>query len=248
MTMSAMPGGEIVRAENLLPYLRVGSHAIAALEASETDPDNELYLAGDIVVGEYGVAAFNVVVPHPEERPSYFSVDEGPCGPYHIRDFEGTPIGENPMRLAHFLNTEQGFAAVRTVIAPTSVEDFLRGDRHLGPALVKKASLDGVMPGGFDEEERLPVWHALGYRTHEQRYEPFVERVKQAAGFEDYARLCAYTSWHPYRAYNSVDAALREASTRTVRNFDQMLAILTGLPKALDFTVDRVEGVPAVEA
>jgi|GEM_PF-6688595 len=212
-------GGEIVRPQtpDVLPYLRVAGTAVERAIADEVDANNELYVTGDLVSGEYGVTACNVIIPNPAPKPFYFSVEEGP-----LSNLDGPHVG---------------FAAVRLVLAPTSVDEVLKRDRHLGPALIDKACLDGVVPDGWAEESELWIAEALGSDIYDNKFEPLLEAVKCAYGLGQYTLFRYYASWHRWQEYNSVDAVLRQAAIRTVNNFDHLLSVLMGpqLPRTHDF-------------
>ena len=210
------------------------------LELEQGSP--EIYLGTDVFIGEYGVASYVLVVPRPLDRPTYFIAAEGPAGNWSEEELKlcHPDIYEDPIRRAHFLDTEQGFGAVRVVSAPEVVRAKLGSDQFLGPAIVDKCSLEGIVPAEFDEERGLDIYYSLGIENLE-RFQRSINRVEKAVGMNDYDTLRTYASWHSWRMYQPVMAEFTDAAVTTVAKFDQALGLLgSDLPRQIRLDKGKV--------
>lgn len=221
--------GEIIPfGEQDRQLLRLNGAQLDVVRSGELLGPEEPYLATDVYQGEFGVDSYALVIPRPQERPFYYMAEEGPAGVYDEERVDYR-VGDDPVRRAHFLNTEQGFAIERTVVAPTDVIERLRTDKFLGPALIDKACLEGTVSPKLDEEYELGAHDSFGYTTDEllrpvrQR---ILDRLETATGTK-YEIMRLYPSWHSHRVYGSVLGEISQACQATVTNFDEILAILS---------------------
>lgn len=219
------------------------------VQGGEIIKSEDPYLASDVYQNSFGVASFALGIPHPAERPVVYE-GEGTAGPYHGdgEDAVDPAIRENPIKRAHFYNTDRGFAIVRTVIAPKEVDATLHEDKFLGPAVIDKCCLEGTVPSDLDEQTMQTglfepaSWLALpGDRDwdHPGDINPYADRIRQrlqAATGSEYELLREYPSWHSYRVYREVLEQIIQGCQATVANFDEVLSLLAkDAPKLHDF-------------
>lgn len=218
-----------------------------AVQPGEVVKSDAPYLGTDVYVGSYGVASFGLFVPHPLIRPTVYHPGEGPVSNPANSDErdedDGGQYADNPLRRFHFRGTEKGFAVIRTILAPGVVMDRLEEDRHLGPALINKACLEGTVSPELDEMtdlEEPESWHSSSgvvlpeakddfEMTQKGAINSYAGRVighLQATTGTEYGVLREYPSWHSYRTYRTVLDEMIRGCQATVANFDEILALL----------------------
>ncbi|HEX5797859.1 MAG TPA: hypothetical protein VFX79_00750 [Candidatus Saccharimonadales bacterium] len=225
------------------------------VQSGEVVRSEDPYLASDVYQNSFGVASFALGIPHPSQRPVVYE-GEGTAGPYHGdgEDHPSPSISGDPVKRAHFYNTDRGFAIVRTIIAPTEVTTALHEDKFLGPAVIDKCCLEETVPSDLDEQTMQTgllepaSWLALpGARDwdHIEGINPYTDRIRQrlqAATGSEYELLREYPSWHSYRVYREVLEQIIRGCKATVANFDEVLSLLSkGTPKLHDFKGQSIE-------
>lgn len=230
------------------PLERIAASDIVARSDSPLMKQKRLFLASDVIVGEYGVTGFVVVDTKPEKRWICYTDGNATGVPYGKEEAEMLLFGidDDPYRLAHYIDTDQGFKMIRYFILPPNVRDFFRTDRYLGTPMINKCACEGTIPDEFDEvevntgyafdgEERELIDGIIGHIN------PRLEHIGETRfSWEDFGHH-VYFSFHPWQIYRPVLEVGEEAIVRAIRNFDQVLSRFDG-NKTLQQRVLRVEG------
>ncbi|MFH1316686.1 MAG: hypothetical protein ABII01_04155 [Candidatus Woesearchaeota archaeon] len=214
------------------PLERIASSDIVLRTDKPLMEQKRLFLASDVVVGEYGVTGFVVVDNKPEKR--WISYTEGDKTgvswdpEYHSLEFTMYGLDE-PLRKAHFANTDEGFKMIRYFILPSNVSQFFRTDKFLGYPMIDKCCREGTLPEEFDEVEVNPVYAFHGEEREIidriiERISPNLQQIGESRfSWEDFGHQ-VYFSFHPWQTYKPVLEAGEESVVRAVRNFDQFLS------------------------
>jgi hypothetical protein len=217
--------------------LVLSAASMELVNQGETVGSEQVYLATDMIQGQYGQTAFGLVIPRPgRARPSYYSAEEGPCGDYDnvSTDERLYRSPQDTLRHAHYYNTLQGFVMLRTVALPKSLSRTLGADKFLGPAVLDKSCLeDTINPDDFDEEYGLWIRDSIGWTMSDDHLSPVEDRLMQRLADvhgEDYGIARQYVSWHSYRAYAQTVEATAQASRATVANLNKVFGLLIKTP------------------
>lgn len=216
------------------PLERIATSDIFLRRDKPLMEQKRLYLASDVVVGEYGVTGFVVVDNQPGKR--WISYTDGdktgvPWGDDPNRlEFKLWGITDDPQRLAHFVSTDKGFKMIRYFVVPSNVRDFFRADRYLGEPMIDKCACEGAIPDEFDEQKVNTVY-AFREREERELIDRIVEHINpklQQIGelrlaWEDFGHH-VYFSFHPWQVYRPVLEVGEESVIRAVRNFDKFLS------------------------
>lgn len=231
----SQPRSEIAVYNNQ-PQLRLPASEIEAVPPGELVATERMYLGTEISQGQYGVAAFGLVIARPESRPFYYMVEEGPAGSYDHHYRYDNPEREawkarDPLSYSHHFDTANGFAVLRTVVTPVSIREKLSKDRFLGPAVIDKSCHeDTIDPKLFEEEYNLGIRGCIGDDACDELHVVrgrILRRLAELHG-EEFALIRQFPSWHSYRMYATVIGALTTGNRATVANFDQVLTLLGG--------------------
>lgn len=232
MSLEALPEGSslVIRRDQHLERVS----ATNLLTKSVTDlptRQGQVFLASDIVTGDYGVTAFILVDAAPEDRWVEYSHAHPltPCtqgGSYDDRE------------PTHFFHTRNGFKMIRNFILPETVKRFFEQDRFLGEPMIQKCCLDGTIPDDFDEEPVDPEFTiAQSIGDFYDRYEKLkikkaqAERImhlispdlEQLENPDSYKRtFLSFHAWWDY--YQRVLASGQESLYLAVANFDEVLS------------------------
>lgn len=191
-----------------------------------------MFLASDIVVGEYGVAGFVLVDNQPEDR--WLSYDDGSKTGVPWCDTDSLHFviwkDKEPHRLSHYIDTSQGFKMIRYFVLPSNIKEFFKTDKYLGEPVIDKCVCDGTLPEDFDEEKVNPFY---AFREGKERelinkivshINPRFEQIGELRfSWEDFGHH-VYFSFHPWQVYKPVLEAGEESVIRAVRNFDECLS------------------------
>jgi len=213
------------------PLERIASSNIVLSNDRPLMEQKRLFLASDVVLGEYGVTGFVVVDNKPEDRwISYTESDEIGVKWSENDTLQFTVWKEgDPNRLSHYLNTSQGFKMIRYFILPSKVRDFFRTDRFLGEPMIDKCAREGTIPDKFDETNVNPVYAFHGEERELidsilEHINPRFEQIGESRfSWEDFGHR-VYFSFHPWQVYKPVLGFGEESVVRAIRNFDQFLS------------------------
>ncbi len=174
------PGGEVVVYEGS-PIEQVGVGELVARKPELLVLGAEqVYLAGKVVVGDYGVAGCLVVDAHPEQRLVSYETDRDGWYPSHPSSYEefvkdaehnhlsleanmGTFGGggldfHDPEHFARFVGTAGGFKLVRVFLTPAERAAQIDGlGKFVGPALRQECFNGDDMPK-IPNEEHMTYW------------------------------------------------------------------------------------------
>jgi hypothetical protein len=214
------------------PLERIASSNIVLRTDKPLMDQKRLFLASDVIVGEYGVTGFVIVDSKPENR--WISYTEGDKTgviwdtEYHSLEFVIYGINE-PLRKVHFVNTNEGFKMIRYFILPSNVSQFFTTDKFLGDPMIDKCCREGTLPEEFDEVVVNPVYAFRGEEREIidriiERISPNLQKIGESRfAWEDFGHQ-VYFSFHPWQTYKPVLEAGEESVVRAVRNFDQFLS------------------------
>lgn len=193
-----------------------------------------LYLASDIIVGDYGVAGFLLVDSRPEERFEDYT-DANLIGVSH--DFEHTEhlppkVRNNPLRLSHYIETDKGFKMARYFLIPSNVAEFFHKDKFLGEPIISKCYQDVNMPEWFDEEHSRPneVLHGIyGERdvllkSITQELTTKLKDIITESDINFWHRACV--SFHPWSYYKHSVEIGESGIVAAIGNFDRMIQLV----------------------
>lgn len=203
------------------------------LQFTLPDQQTRYYLAAPIYRSSFGIEGYLLVDHHPEQR--WHSYTDGNCTgvPYHIGEpsycDHDVPPTNDPIRLAHFLNTDQGFKLVRFFHLPEAVIKAFAEDKFLGDRLIEKCIQDRTLPEYFDED---PV--SIHYLDQEDRQS--IGRTLAVIN-SAYNELAAdwvadvpphrlYFSFHPWPWASLVIKIGEESIAKALVNFDRTLESL----------------------
>ena len=213
------------------PLERITASNIVLRRDKPLIEQKRLFLASDVVVGEYGVTGFVVVDNKPEDRwLSYTDGDElgvrwGENDSVHFMIWKE----EDPNRLLHYLDTSQGFKMIRYFILPSNVSAFFGTDRYLGGPMIDKCACEGAIPNEFDEVKINPNYAFNGEERELidriiEHINPRLEQIGESRfSWEDFGHH-VYFSFHPWQVYRPVLEIGEESIVRAVKNFDQFLS------------------------
>ena len=145
-------------------------------------------------------------------------------------------IREDPIRLAHYINTDKGFKMIRYFLIPHNVKEFLLQDKFLGEPMIDKCCGETPMPEWFDEEKAIEVFESFkgddeGYRLISSVIEGITPKLKQIGetkfGKRD-LRHEHYLSFHPWQFYQTVIQVGEASVIAAIGNFDKILSMLDG--------------------
>jgi|Napbiome12C3dose_1001474.scaffolds.fasta_scaffold00001_354 hypothetical protein len=180
----------------------------------------------------FGIEGYLFVDHHPEAR--WHSYTRGDCVhvPYHRGKpsycGHDVPPTDDPIRLAHFFNTDQGFKLVRFFHLPEGVAQAFEEDAFSGDHLIEKCTRDRTLPQNFDEE---PV--SLTFLDNDDTN--LKSLVKALTPINPaYSELASgsvltapnhrvYFSFHPWPWYNLVVRIGEESLIKALVNFDTVL-------------------------
>ena len=216
------------------PLERIAASGIVMAKNKPLIKSERIFLASDIIVGQYGVTGFVLVDNKPENRwVSYTDGDRTRITwrlPYDEDEFALMGIIDEPYRMAsHYINTSKGFKMIRYFILPNNVKEFFQRDRKLDEPLIEKCCEEGTLPGDFDEEK---VNIALAFHGEERALvdriiKNITPRFKRIGGlrlsWQD-SGYHAYFSFHPWQHYKPVLEAGEESIVRAIKNFDTVLS------------------------
>lgn len=198
------------------------------------------YLAAPVYRSSFGVEGYLLVDHHPENR--WHSYMNDGCAYLEYR--MGTPSSycghdvpptDDPIRLAHFLNTSQGFKLVRFFHLPNSVIQAFAEDRFLGEPLIQKCIQDQVLPNNFDEvevnlsllgtSEEYGALKSLGRALTlvNPAYSELASSDNFGPSWNKIPDHRVYFSFHPWPWYNLVIKIGEESIQKALVNFDTVL-------------------------
>lgn len=220
----------ILHEGNLLE--RVVASSIIQRKDKPLMQNKRLFLASDVIVGEYGVTGFLVVDNKPEDRWwSYTDGEKTGCVWSETDSLQLTAWKKtDPNRLSHYLNTSTGFKMIRYFVLPSNVKEFFDKDRYLGDPMINKCACEGTIPEYFDEERVNPSLAFSGGQRELvdeilEYINPRLEKIGESRfSWEDFGHN-VYFSFHPWQAYKPVLQAGEESIIKAIGNFDQFLSI-----------------------
>lgn len=212
------------------PLEKIAASSIV-LNNSELMKSERIFLASDVIIGEYGVTGFVLVDNKPENRWRSYTDGEWTGVTFKPNDIELPlfySIGENSPRLVHFVDTDKGFKMIRYFVLPSHVKEFFERDRHLGSPLIEKCCEEGTLPAEFDEV-KVDLGYAFNGEQTDlinrilERVNPRFEKIPEVMLWQNIGQH-AYFSFHPWQHYKPVLQAGEEAVVRAIRNFDMILS------------------------
>lgn len=220
-------GGDIVLYEGS-PLERIAASAVGLETVAKPLKKPQIYLASDVIVGAYGVTGFVLVDIKPERRwvsytnSDWFGVTFETSG-NHLLKFE---VESDPVRRAHFFDTNEGFKMIRYFIMPDNVQEFFTRDKFLGEPMVDKCCRDGTLPEDYDEDP-VSSNHAI-YDESGDILEAVLKTINPSFGVPAFStermghRI--YFSFHSWQLYKPVLEVGEESVVRAIRNFDTFLS------------------------
>ncbi len=197
---------------------------------AEVIEEGRFYLAGDIVINDFGIVGFVLIDKQPEQRwnsytdPELFG--EGTNVPVVLEEV----CKNDPIRKAHFLGTKNGFKMIRYFALPQNIRDFFQRDRFVGEGYIHKCAQEGTLQEDFDEEQvKSDFW--LSEKGSPALVEAIVDSTiphgsDYDSGFKtriDIGRYI-YVSFHPWVVYPPVVQEGQESIYRAMANFEELLS------------------------
>ncbi len=193
----------------------------------------------EIVMGDYGVAGFLIIDTRPEERWERNS-DDNLFGVSHTLEHcvhLPEEARQNPFRLAHFINTHQGFKMIRYFLIPNNVKGLLSRDKYFGDPAIDKCCQEAGMPEYLDEEESYFVFSSHSsidiYSEGEKLIRGVVEGIKprwQGIGESNFGeydfRRQSYLSFHAWQFYTQCLRIGQDSVVAAISNFDNLLSVI----------------------
>ncbi|MBI2632243.1 hypothetical protein HYW75_04525 [Candidatus Pacearchaeota archaeon] len=213
------------------PLERITASNIVLREETPLMKEKRLFLASDVIVGEYGITGFVAVDNKPEDR--WWSYTEGDR--IGVKwSVEDSPLlvawkVSNPKRLSHYINTSTGFKMIRYFVLPSSVQEFFRRDKFLGDPLINKCAREGTILEEFDEVLVNPTYAFSGEQRELidgilEHINPRLEKIGESRlSWEDYGHA-VYFSFHPWQEYKPILEIGQESIMNSVLNFDKFLS------------------------
>lgn len=194
---------------------------------------SRLYLASDIIMGDYGVAGFLLIDSRPEERfESYTDGDLiGVSSDHEHCEHIPPEVRNNPLRLSHYIETDKGFKMVRYFLVPDNIVEFFYKDKFLGEPVIAKCYRDVKIPEWFDEEDSRP--HEALYRIYDEKdallksiSEEIITKLREITKEPkvDFHRACV--SFHPWSYYKHAVEIGESGIVAAIGNFDRMIQML----------------------
>lgn len=199
-----------------------GSSSLASPIMRELLPvlvsQKRFFLVGEVLVSNYGIVGMLLGDGKPESRKASYS--DGDWIGVSVDHMEGT-FPDDPIREAHYANTQNGFSVIRVIVLPPRVESFFRTDEFLGRPMIEKCACQGVFETEFDEEfgspSFLPIADALSC----------IQGIAAAAlsnagvqGGGNDGSVYSWISFHSWVVFESVKDEARIALERSLGNFD----------------------------
>jgi len=217
------------------------------------------FIPNEVVIGEYGVTGFVVIDSRPEKRWESYT-DPDLFGVYHtLENHCGHLPSEpkkDPLRLAHYVNTDKGFKMIRYFLLPLKVHDLFRSDEDIGEGLIAKCCKADI-PKWLDEEYALLVFGNYSTEEEGSRFmDSFKDSLAQKLGviakpnqYRYGFRDEHYLSFHPWQFLTNVIQIGEASIVMAIGAFDSMLNKLDreGKLRKRDIsTKDAIEYIPAV--
>lgn len=194
------------------------------------------YLVAPIYRSSFGVEGYLLVDHHPEER--WHSYTDRDCiyVPYKMGESSycghDVPPTDDPIRLAHFFDTDQGFKLVRFFHLPEAVIQTFAEDTFSGAHLIEKSISDRTLPKNFDEVqvalnllsgEKYGALQSLGRALTlvNPAYSELTDDRYPKWGTVPAHRV--YFSFHPWPWYNLVIQIGEQSIIKALINFDRVL-------------------------
>lgn len=202
---------------------------LLANQALENSPiiQTRFFLPGEVLVSRYGIVAMLVVDSRPKHRKVSYTDTEVTGINWSEKWHRENITGYDPIRRAHFVNTEEGFSIIRAFALPPQVVKIFKSDGFLGEPMIAKCVCDQAFDMPFDEmeastnqspiEEALPLIEAVAFAVWEAARIP--------ADFEMY-EWQQYRTWLSFHGWFAFAQAIEQgqlALTRAVSNFDSFL-------------------------
>lgn len=232
MTNQAERKGEVVQFQGgLVERFSNLTNQLAALPNQQ----ERYYPVSPIYRGRFGVEGYLFVDHHPEERWHSYTEDGCSMVPYHRGEpsycGHDVPPTDDPIRLAHFFNTDQGFKLVRFFHLPEVVTQAFAEDEFSGDHLIEKCIRDKTLPKNFDEVKvRLDLLRLGGDLESLGRalslVNPAYSSIADEHGFPNWRALPehrVYFSFHPWPWYNIVTQIGEQSIMKALIHFDNAL-------------------------
>lgn len=247
------PGGEVVVYEGS-PLERVNAAEIAARRPELLVRGGEqVYLAGEVVVGDYGVAGCLIVDAHPEQRLVSYEMDRDGWYPSYPGSYEEylkdaernhlSPEGnmatfdmeldfDNPEHFARFVGTAGGFKVVRAFLTPRELKAQMDGlGKFVGPA-VRQECFSGEEVTLVPNEERMEHWPGQDIgdtRSENWHFDSLMAEklaaLEAALGLGDTNRDY-YVSFHGWPWHKQVMDLAQASLQASIARVDQLLGSL----------------------
>jgi hypothetical protein len=201
----------------------VGNTTDLASASSSPILQSRFFLPSDVLVSRYGIVAMLVV----DTRPTYrcVSYDDSEwmgvrCPLDHL--FEVT----DPVRLAHFVDTEDGLSILRVLVLTPVIVDIFARDEYLGAPMIEKCACDKVFDTEFDEIRAGVLFEPV--KSAVSLIEAVARAGWHSAGIAagpqiDGRQIKTWLSFHGWFAFTEAIDQARQAQERALNNFDTFL-------------------------
>ncbi len=211
-----------------LTSLQFGNQGVTDLITSDDSPilQPRFFLPAEVIVGRYGVVGMVIADNRPEYR--WVSYDDGEWTGIGYRESDMYGVTD-PVKRAHFLNTESGFSLLRTFALPAQIAEVFDRDKFLGEPMIEKCACDSVFDEGveFDERRALPEYQPVKNAL------PLMETIAQAAWHSagipgdktyEWKQYRTWISFHGWFVFSQAIVQAQLALEKAIGNFDYFLS------------------------
>ncbi len=205
------------------------------------EEQHRYFLPTEILISQHGIVGMLIADTKPEKRNVTYTDSEW-TGISVDTERWAQEFANDPVRRAHYVDTENGFSFYRIFALPDSAVQNFAKDRFLGNPMIEKCICDGVFGEGVELDE---IQASAGERPI-SKVMPLIELLAHAgwqhAGLKEpadkgiinqYTQIWSWISFHGWFDYRNALKHAQGAMEQTIQNFDHFLQRFEPAPFAV---------------
>ncbi len=184
------------------------------------------FIPTNVLISQYGIVGMLIADNKPESRKVSYSESEWIGVSASEEQFH---TNGDPVRKAHYANTENGASFIRAFALPANVREVFARDKFLGEPMIDKCIDDETVPEEFDELElgqsERPASEACDLITAVASAGWQAAGITEIGAFEKHY-LRARISFHGWFAFQQAVDIAQTGIISALRNFDEFLGHL----------------------